>query len=178
MGRILRAGSAFLLAGTVAVVGVGGCGNGDGEKAEEPSPTVTSTRTVTAQPTPSPTPPKEPQTATPTLDAASTVEAYFAAINARDYRRAWDLGGKNLGGSYSSFQAGFADTVHDAVNILDVQGSTVTVTLDALQTDGTVRSFAGTYTVRSGVIVAADIHAVTSPTEPTAPEETTQRPSP
>src|SRR5262249_10817478 len=31
------------------------------------------------------------------------VQAYFDAINAGDYQRAWDLGGKNLGGSYQSF---------------------------------------------------------------------------
>ncbi|MFI2262812.1 hypothetical protein [Streptomyces tubercidicus] len=34
----------------------------------------------------------------------------------------------------------------------------VEVELDATQTDGTHRHFAGTYTVRDGVIVAARIH--------------------
>ncbi|WP_197287834.1 excalibur calcium-binding domain-containing protein [Streptomyces apocyni] len=46
---------------------------------------------------------------------------------------------------------------------MDVRGSVVMVTLDALQTDGTVHSFAGTYTVESGVIVDADIRRVDSP---------------
>jgi hypothetical protein len=159
MSRILSAGFAFLLAGTV--LGVSGCGSSGEERPEETGPTVTRTQTVTAEPTPSPTPPMP--TPTPTPDAASTVDAYFAAINARDYRRAWDLGGKNLADSYSSFQAGFADTAQDTVHIVHVHGGTVTVTLDALQTDGTVRSFAGTYTVRDGVIVDADIRLVASP---------------
>ncbi|MFV0131870.1 hypothetical protein ACLGIH_01090 [Streptomyces sp. HMX87] len=107
--------------------------------------------------------PEPPPSPTPTADAATTVERYFAAINAGDYRRAWDLGGKNLDRSYASFAAGFADTVHDAVQITEVRGSVVTVTLDALQSDGTVRSFAGTYTVKGGVIVDADIRRVDSP---------------
>jgi hypothetical protein len=168
MSRILSAWFACLLAGTVAVVGVSGCDSSGGETGEGTGQTVTSTQTVTAEPTrrggARPAPPRPP--ATPY--AISTVEAYFAAINARDYRRAWDLGGKNLGGSYSSFEAGFADTVHDTVRIVDVRGGTVTVTLDALQRDGTVRSFAGTYTVRDGIIVAANIRLVGS----SAPDET------
>ncbi|WP_406271767.1 hypothetical protein OHT93_21685 [Streptomyces sp. NBC_00191] len=182
MSRILSAGFASLLVGALTVAGVSGCGSSGTETAERTRPTVTRTQTVTAVPTLSPTPPTATPTptppkpiATPTPDAASTIEAYFAAINARNYRRAWDLGGKNLGGSYSSFQAGFADTVQDTVHIVDVHGGTVTVTLDALQTDGTVRSFAGTYTVRDGVIVDADIRLLATPTpentEPTAPDE-------
>ncbi|WP_431043744.1 excalibur calcium-binding domain-containing protein [Streptomyces sp. P1-3] len=185
MSRILSVSRACVLAGTmaVAVAGVSGCGS-DGEgKPEETRKTVTSTQTVTtttAEPTPSPTRPSPPpkQTATPTPDARSTVEAYFDAINARDYRRAWDLGGKNLsGGTYTSFKEGFADTVRDTVHIVDVRGDTVTVTLDAHERDGTIRSFGGTYTVRAGVIVAADIREATSPTEP-PPPGTTYPPGP
>ncbi|WP_053695717.1 excalibur calcium-binding domain-containing protein [Streptomyces sp. NRRL F-5755] len=60
--------------------------------------------------------------------------------------------------------AGFADTAHDSVHVTGVRGDTVSVALDAEQRDGSVRSFAGTYTVRDGVIVAADIRAVAGPT--------------
>ncbi|MFI8372139.1 excalibur calcium-binding domain-containing protein [Streptomyces sp. NPDC085466] len=176
MRRVLSSGCASLLA--LALAGVSGCGSSGEEKRVETGPTVTRTQTVTAEPTPTLTPPSTPPkpTATPTADAASTVEAYFAAINARDYRRAWDLGGMNLGGSYESFQAGFADTVQDTVRIVDAQDGAVTVTLDALQTDGTVRSFEGTYEVRNGVIVDADVRPVVSPTPesaaPPVPEDT------
>ncbi|WP_435059922.1 excalibur calcium-binding domain-containing protein [Streptomyces sp. bgisy060] len=178
MSRILPTGYAFLLALAVALTGMSGCGSSGEEKTVETGPTVTTTQTVTAEPTPTPTPPPAlpKPTATPTADAASTVEGYFAAINARDYRRAWDLGGKNLGGSYESFQAGFADTVQDTVRIVDVHDGTVTVTLDALQMDGTVRSFEGTYAVRNGVIVNADVRPAVSPkpesAAPTASKDT------
>lgn len=88
-----------------------------------------------------------------------TVEEYFDAINAGHYKHAWELGGKNLqGGSYSSFVQGFENTARDSVTIVSVVGDTVEVELDATQSDGTHRNFAGTYTVRKGVIVAADIH--------------------
>ncbi|MEU3278053.1 excalibur calcium-binding domain-containing protein [Streptomyces antibioticus] len=176
MRRILSAGCASLLA--LALAGVSGCGSSGEEEKVETGPTVTRTQTVTAEPTPTPAPPSTPPkpTATPTADAASIVEAYFAAINARDYRRAWDLGGKNLGGSYESFRAGFADTVQDTVRIVDVHDGAVTITLDALQADGTVRSFEGTYAVTNGVIVDADVRPVVSPTPesaaPTVPEDT------
>ncbi len=85
------------------------------------------------------------------------VRSYFAAINAGDYRRAWDLGGKNLGGSYESFVAGFADTVNDTVTVTSTNGSEVSVTLDAEQSDGSIRHYVGTYTVHDGVITAAHV---------------------
>ncbi|WP_107358013.1 excalibur calcium-binding domain-containing protein [Streptomyces agglomeratus] len=185
MRRVLSSGSAFLLAAAVAVAGLSGCGSDNDEKPQEATPTVTRTQTQTETrtaapepPTPSPTPPEAttpppppaPTTSKPSAptDAASTVEAYFDAINARDYRRAWDLGGKNLGDpSYSSFAAGFADVERDTVHILDVSGGTVTVVIDVLRPDGTQQSFEGTYTVRGGIIVDAAIRLVEAP----APDE-------
>ncbi|WP_329216709.1 protein kinase [Streptomyces sp. NBC_01485] len=98
-----------------------------------------------------------PPTTTVAAPPQQVVEDYFAAINAGDYTRAWDLGGKNLGGSYDSFVKGFSGTVSDTVTIESASGDTVTMRLDALQTDGTHQLFAGTYTVRDGAIVAADV---------------------
>jgi eukaryotic-like serine/threonine-protein kinase len=87
------------------------------------------------------------------------VTAYFDALNAGDYRRAWELGGKNLQrGSYDSFRNSFAGTAHESATITSVAGESVGIQLDATQTDGTHRYFSGTYTVRDGAIVAADIH--------------------
>lgn len=92
-------------------------------------------------------------------DAGSVVQQYFAAIDAGDYSLAWSLGGKNVsGGSYDSFVQGFSSTSYDAVTILSVNGDTVSINLDATQTDGTHKYFSGTYTVQNGVIVGADIH--------------------
>ncbi|MFF4033948.1 hypothetical protein ACFYZ2_30065 [Streptomyces sviceus] len=128
------------------------------------SPTIS--ETALPQPTDQPSSfsptPSSPATQSSAAEESpeGTVLAYFDAINAGDYARAWDLGGKNLQkGSYSSFVQGFEDTAHDSVTILSVVGDTVEVELDATQTDGTHRYFAGTYTVRNGVIVAADIHS-------------------
>ncbi|OKI09695.1 hypothetical protein A6A06_03265 [Streptomyces sp. CB02923] len=162
--------SAAVLAAAATVLA--GCGSSGGSAPDGGEATVTSTRTVTGEPTPTPsgtgtagTPASpEPGPTTTVRDAASVVEDYYAAVNARDFRRAWDLGGKRLGGSYSAFVAGFADTVRDTVHIVGVSGDVVTVTLEAGQRDGSVRSFAGTYTVRDGGVVAADIRAVASPT--------------
>ncbi|MFD9482552.1 serine/threonine-protein kinase [Streptomyces sp. NPDC059991] len=116
-----------------------------------------------AQSSPAPTsvPPTAPTatnaTTATTAPAQQVVEDYFAAINAKDYARAWELGGKNLGGTYDSYVKGLSTTVSDTVTAESVSGDTVGVRLDALQTDGTHKFFAGTYTVGHGTIVTADL---------------------
>jgi hypothetical protein len=90
---------------------------------------------------------------------ANVVINYFAAINSGDYRLAWSLGGDNLDPSYDHFAAGFAGTKRDTVTVLSTTGDTVRIQLDAEQSDGSHRSFSGTYTVRGGVIVGADVQA-------------------
>jgi hypothetical protein len=119
------------------------------------TPSVSTPPTV-GQPAPETTP---STTETPANDAADVVQAYFDAINARDYQRAWDLGGKNVGHSYSAFAAGFAATDHDTLTIQSVAGTTVTADLVAVQTDGTQRTFHGTYTVTNGVITKFSVRA-------------------
>jgi hypothetical protein len=83
---------------------------------------------------------------------AATVRAYFKAINRHDYRRAWRLGGRYTGGSYAAFASGFAGTEHDAVTILSVAGHVVRARLAARQTEGSVKTYKGTYQVNHGVI--------------------------
>ncbi|GAO07935.1 hypothetical protein TPA0598_03_03960 [Streptomyces lydicamycinicus] len=95
----------------------------------------------------------------PAPDPAEVVEAYFRAINNGEYVAAWALGGKNITGRpYDYFVRTFSDTARDDVTVRSVVGNNVEVELDATQTDGSHRFFAGTYTVRDGVIVAARIH--------------------
>lgn len=105
--------------------------------------------------------PTGPTTGTSTPAAtgpASTVTAYFAAINAQDYPTAWNLGGKNLdGSSLAHFSAGFAQTAQDTVTIVGVSGGVVSVDLVSQQRDGTRKSYAGTYTVAAGVITSASV---------------------
>ena len=158
------------------LIGVGGCfgitqlTSSDSEKPAGTAPTTgspspTTNETFAPQPTErspslSPTQPTSPTAPSPSAkdSPGDTVEAYFAAINAGDYNRAWDLGGKNLTrGSYSSFVQSFEGTAYDSVTVLSIVGDEVEIELDATQTDGTHRYFAGTYTVRRGVIVAANI---------------------
>jgi hypothetical protein len=100
-----------------------------------------------------------PSTGHPSTGAASgqVVRAYFDAINAGEYRRAWDLGGKNLGGSYTAFAAGFSDTLHDTLTINSAHGTVVDVSLDAEQTDGSHRDYSGTFTVHNGIITTAHL---------------------
>jgi hypothetical protein len=93
----------------------------------------------------------------PTTSPAAVVQAYFAAINAREYRKAWQLGGDHLTPSYSQFVAGFADTVSDTVDVGPAPGEVVAVLLTAVQADGTTQYYTGTYTVRGGVITGSDI---------------------
>jgi len=88
---------------------------------------------------------------------AATVRAYIAAINGHHYARAWRLGGRNTGGSYSSFVSGFSGTAKDALTIVSVSGDVVTARIDAQQTDGRVDTYQGTYTVHRGVITGFDV---------------------
>jgi hypothetical protein len=88
---------------------------------------------------------------------AGTVKAYIAAINRHDYARAWDLGGRNGPASYPEFVQGFSTTAKDTLSIVSVSGDVVTVRLSALQTDGAVTTFEGTYTVQNGVITGSAI---------------------
>ncbi|WAP60236.1 hypothetical protein [Streptomyces sp. S465] len=128
------------------------------------TPSDMATDTWTATPAfpetdePSPTDWPSPE-ATPSADDGpdATVTSYFDAINEGDYTTAWNLGGKNLDNSYSAFVSGFSETQRDEVTIVSVQGDTVSVDLVSFQTDGTQRSFTGTYTVRDGVITEADM---------------------
>jgi len=95
--------------------------------------------------------------ASQSLGPAATVRAYFSAINDHDYPKAWSLGGKNAGSSYNAFVQGFDGTARDNLTIVSVDGNVVTVRLAATQTDGSVKSYQGTYTVTNGVITQSRI---------------------
>ena len=97
-------------------------------------------------------------TPTPTpIGPTATVHAYVAAINGHDYARAWSLGGRKMGASYPSFVSGFDGTARDTLTIVSVSGDVVTARLTARQTDGTIDTYQGTYTVRRGVIIESDV---------------------
>jgi tRNA A-37 threonylcarbamoyl transferase component Bud32 len=98
------------------------------------------------------------QTPVPPPNAlAATVREYYGAINHHRYALAWRLGGRNTGSTYPAFVNGFATTAHDAVAVQSVSGDLVTAQVTAEQTNGTVKTYQGTYTVTSGVITQFNV---------------------
>jgi hypothetical protein len=88
------------------------------------------------------------------------VREYFRAINNHRFHRAWSLGGKNSSGTFSAFLKGYAGTAHDSVQILSASGNFVTARVTAVQTDGRVKVFEGTYIVIGGEIAQSDIKRI------------------
>ncbi|MGW2566895.1 hypothetical protein [Streptomyces sp. NPDC001537] len=126
-----------------------------------------------------PSGPSGPSAATPAAsstptDPASVVESFYAAINAHDYRRAWDLGGSHLGQPYyASFAGGFADTAADVISIDNANGNTVDVHLHTVHTDGSTADYAGSYIVENGTITHGSLHLVATSATTHTPVQTT-----
>ncbi|KFU76028.1 hypothetical protein SAMN04489729_2383 [Amycolatopsis lurida] len=95
----------------------------------------------------------------PAFPVAQTVISYYDAINRGDFSTAWNLGGKKLakGGTLASYAKGYATTSWVALTVTSVSGNTVYVDLSARQTDGSLRTFSGSYTVSGGVITGANM---------------------
>ncbi len=62
--------------------------------------------------------------------------------------------------SLAKFVSGFAGTARDTLTNVSASGNVVSVTLHALQTDGTVKVYQGTYTVSNGLITFASVQQV------------------
>jgi serine/threonine-protein kinase len=88
---------------------------------------------------------------------AAVVQAYYAAITAHEYRRAWRLGGDHTKTTWRQFVAGFRGTERDTVTVLKVSGHVVAARLTALQTDGTTKRFVGSYLVQDGAITGFNV---------------------
>lgn len=101
------------------------------------------------------------------LEAAAVVRAYYAAINARQYPRAyalWSDGGRASGQTGQQFAGGFSDTARVNVSTGEpgrVEGAagsryvTIPVAVEAVQADGSVRHYDGSYTLRRAVVDGA-----------------------
>ena len=81
-------------------------------------------------------------------------------MNHHDYAKAWRLGGRHTGNSYTAYVNGYDTTARDTVSILSVSGNVITARITALQTDGTIKTFQGTYTVNHGVITLFNVQRV------------------
>jgi serine/threonine kinase PknH len=133
LGRVLAAGALVLVLAGAGVAALA----------------LTSRLHLGGQPTPPAS--SSPAAASP----QAVVEAYFAAINAHQWRKVWNLGGKNFNKSYGHMVAGYRTTAHDVLTSIHVHGDVVTVHLKARHTDGTVRTYRISYTVQDGVITVA-----------------------
>ncbi len=83
----------------------------------------------------------------------AVVSAYITAINKRDWRRVWQLGGKNLGQGYAAMIAGYRLTRRDVITGISARGPRVSARILAYETTGAVQRYALSYTVRAGVII-------------------------
>jgi hypothetical protein len=124
---------------------------------------------MTPTPAPSPTKPSPTPESTgePGVAAANIIRSYYAAINAKEYRTAYELWsekGKASNKTFEKFSKGFADTASTEVVIGAVgeedaaAGSryvTVPVSIKAKTKSGKEQSFAGEYVLRRSVVDGA-----------------------
>jgi hypothetical protein len=163
-GRILLAATIGL-----ALLVVTGCAAASGTTDTGPDPTPPTTPSTADPSGDDPAPRSDPPKEDPKPDPAAVVRDYFAAINANDYPKAWRLGGKNFSPSYEAFVRGFAETEHDTVTILNVDGPKVTIRLVADESGGRQSIYEGTYTAKHGELVEANLRRVPGPPPTTQP---------
>jgi len=128
-------------------------------------PSPVPTKTVTAPPAPERTPawqqPSAPAPAQPQFTSSiAVVNQYYQDITDRNYSAAWALGGSNLSGGvgYDAWVAGYGTTASITLYSQSDWGSgKVTSYLSAVQSDGSTRTYYGTYYVSNGVIISANI---------------------
>jgi hypothetical protein len=84
--------------------------------------------------------------------AAKTMINFWDAINRRDWQRVWDLGGSNLGGSYTQMINGYDSTADVSGTVYQDDGQQVAVAVLARESDGRTQLYRGDYHVVGGVI--------------------------
>ena len=128
-------------------------------------PSPVPTKTVTAPPAPVQTPawqqPSSAPVAQPQFTNGSAVVAqYYQDITDHNYSAAWAMGGSNVSGGvgYDAWVAGYSTTQSITMYNSSNWGSgEVTTSLSAVQSDGSTRTYYGTYYVSNGVITSASI---------------------
>ena len=169
----MRNSKKALLAGSaLAVLALAGCGSAAAlptPKAPAPTVTVTAaapTKTITRTATPAPaSTPKAPAPAPSApqpqfANATAVVTQFYQDITDHNYAAAWAAGGQNVssGVGYDAWVAGYGTTESISLGTFSYFGSgQVQTELSALQTNGAVYTYTGTYTVQNGIIVAAHI---------------------
>ena len=128
-------------------------------------PSPVPTKTVTAPPAPVQTPAWQPPSSAPVAqpqftNGSAVVAQYYQDITDHNYSAAWAMGGSNVSGSvgYDAWVAGYATTASITMYNSSNWGSgEVTTYLSAVQSDGSTRTYYGTYYVSNGVITSASI---------------------
>jgi restriction system protein len=128
-----------------------------------PVPTASPHATSHAAGVPSPSAVAHVSRQEPPPGPAEVVREFVAAINRRDWRQVWDLGGKNLGrglyASYAGMISGYQGTIRDVLTEIHASGDTVTGQFLAYQTGNVVQPYRFKYTVRGAVILSGYQHA-------------------
>ena len=138
------------------------------------NPELPSWRLAQAAPSPQPAPAPPPaQSAAPAQPASAPAQPqltngpavvlqYYQDVTDQEWSAAWAIGGSNIaaqnGQTYASWVAGYATTA--SISVIDsgtYSNGSVWTTISAAQTDGSARTYSGTYTVDNGVIVSASI---------------------
>jgi len=135
----------------------------------QPAPTATKAapKPKATQPPAAQSPAAQPPPAAPAQPAltngVAVISQYYQDITDHDYAAAWAIGGSNIaaenGQSYSSWEAGYADTTA-SISITSYgtwSNGTVWCYISAVQLSGAVNTYYGTYDVANGVIVSASI---------------------
>ena len=93
-------------------------------------------------------------------NGSAVVAQYYQDITDHNYSAAWAMGGSNVSGGvgYNAWVAGYGTTASITMYNSSNWGSgEVTTYLSAVQSDGSTRTYYGTYYVSNGVITSANI---------------------
>jgi hypothetical protein len=103
--------------------------------------------------------PAMPAQAAPGTSAKAVVDQFYQDLNAHNYQAAWQLGGSNLNGGsgYGTWVAGYATTASISASTVQNDDGTVSASISATQTNGSVKTYVGTYTVANGAIATANV---------------------
>ena len=85
----------------------------------------------------------------------SVVYAYYAAVNDRNWPKAWALSGKPAAvdsAAYNQWIDGYACTVRDQVTSVTARGAALLVSVRAEESGGVIQSYRFSYVVRDGVL--------------------------
>jgi hypothetical protein len=87
---------------------------------------------------------------------AAVAQAYYAAIDKRDWPKAWQLaGGKSRGfgtAAYQQWVDGYSCTAQDHVSRIAAKGNSLLVYVRALETGGVIQDYEFSYVVRHGML--------------------------